>query len=171
MTQYQWADDPEVMRARVAAKVRRGLWINTLIWMPLFLAFLALSIYYIAGRIMDFETGGTGFLFYLVIGLAILFGFQGFQSVLDLLGSPKEQEGFVTRRWSRSDSFVIKSHYIRLDKQILRIERAYHGDIVEGDYLRVVFYPHSAVVIHVERVAAPEGERYVPARPATPPRR
>ncbi len=161
MTQQQWANDPDVMRAMAAARVRRGLWMNTLLWMPLFVLFFGLFIFFLADRIFDYGKGSTGFLIFVVGVMAALFGFQGFQSLFDLLSSPREREGFVTRRWARSDSFVLKSHYIRMDKQILRIERAFHDDIKEGDYVKITYYHHSAVVIHADRLPPPEGERYV----------
>jgi hypothetical protein len=62
----------------------------------------------------------------------------------------------------------MRSHYIRLDgSEIFRIDNLYHGEAKAGDYVRIRYYPRSAVVIELERVeldeeelkAALEGER------------
>lgn len=168
MTQ-QWASDPEVLLALEESRVRRGLWTNTIIWMPLFIVFLGLFLFFLGDLIFDFGKGGTVFLLVIIGGLGGLFGFQGLQSVFDLIGKPRELEGFISRRWARSDSFVLKSHYIRMDKNIIRIERAFHGDLQEGDYVRIRYYPHSSVLVHADRIPAPEGQSYVsPDRPSRP---
>lgn len=153
-----WNHDSQLQLAMQEARVRRGLWINTIIWMPIFIIAFALLVFFVADLVLDLDKGGTVFLCVVLAILSGLFGFQGMQSVLDLAGKPKEITGWITRRWARSDSFVIKTHYIRIEKNIFRVERALHGDVEEGDYVRVRFYPHSAVIIEIQKVAPPEGE-------------
>jgi hypothetical protein len=62
----------------------------------------------------------------------------------------------------------MRSHYIRLDgNEIFRIDNLYHGEAKAGDYVRVRYYPRSAVVIELEKIevdrdesaALPEGDR------------
>ncbi len=153
-----WNNDPAVQLALEDARVRRGIWISACIWMPLFLLAAGGFLFFLGDVVFDFGNGGTIFLLVVLGILAVLFGFQGFQSVLDLAGKPAEVTGWVSRRWARSDSFVMRSHYIRLDSHIFRIDRVFHADVQEGDYISVRYYPHSAVVIHVEKAPIPEGE-------------
>jgi hypothetical protein len=61
----------------------------------------------------------------------------------------------VTRRWARSDSFVIKTHYIRLEQKILRGDQLILDGIREGDWVEATYYPHSAVLVSVEKRDAP----------------
>ena len=81
---------------------------------------------------------------------------RAIQSALDYFGDPKVATGRVTRRWARSDSLVVKTHYIRLDKQILRGDQLILDGIREGDYVEATFYPHSAVLLWVEKKDPPE---------------
>jgi hypothetical protein len=75
------------------------------------------------------------------------------QATLDLAGEPREKMAEVTRRWTRSDSLVMKSHYIRLEGgEILRGNVILFDGIEPGDHVKVLYYPHSAVVIDLEKV-------------------
>ena len=102
------------------------------------------------------DHGGTWFLVIVLLVLTVLFGFQSVQSFLDYIGDPRVESGFVTRRWSRSDSLVIKAHYMRLGKMILRGDQMVLDGIREGDYVEATFYPHSAVLVWVEKKEPPE---------------
>ena len=64
----------------------------------------------------------------------------------------------MTRRWSRSDSLVMRSHYLRLGKRILRGDVDLLANIKEDDWVEVTFYSHSAVIVWVEKAVPPEGE-------------
>ena len=97
--------------------------------------------------------------------LTVLFGFQTIQSFLDYFGDPRVSTGFVGRRWSRSDSLVIKAHYIRLNKLILRGDQMVLDGIREGDYVEATYYPHSAVLVWVEKKEPPEGAAEAAKKP------
>lgn len=153
-----YSDDPLIQRELAHSKIRRGLWLNSLLWMPLFLITAAALIYFAIDVFFGLDRGGTVFLLFVLGFLALLFGFQGIQSVLDLRAQPARMEGFVTRRWAKSDSLVMRTHYIRLGrKHIFRIDKLLHGDAKEGDYVSIEYYPHSAVVLQLDRMEAPEG--------------
>lgn len=153
-----WNNDADVQMALQESRVKRGLWINTFLWMPFFLAGLGLFIFFFLDVVLDLDRGGTVFLLFVLGILTVLFGFQGLQSVFDLFGKPKELSGWITRSWARSDSFVIKTHYIRIEKHIFRVDKLLHGDVDAGDYVKVRYYPHSAVIIQIDKVPPPEGE-------------
>jgi len=152
-----WADDPELGRELAIQAARRRLLRSVILWMPLFLAAAAGTIFFFADvAVRDREHGGTWVLVTILGLFAVLFGFQAFQALLDYLGSPRTERGPVTRRWARSDSFVMRTHYMRLGKHILRGDVLLLVEIKEGDYVEATFYPHSAVLVWVERATPPE---------------
>jgi hypothetical protein len=155
------------MRAR---SVRGKLLRSAIIWGPLFLITLAGTLFYTADILfMDRENGGTWVLVTIVAILAVLFGFQAVQSVLDFFEKPRTERGYVTRRWARSDSLVVRSHYMRLERKILRGDAFLLAEIKEGDYVEATFYPHSAVLVWVEKRPEPgkpgPGETPTPGHP------
>jgi hypothetical protein len=104
--------------------------------------------------------------------VTFLFGYQSIQTLRDLAADPQTVEGDVMRRWTKRDAFVAKSHYVTVNKSIFRIPVDAYMDIIKGDTIRIVAYPHTGTVVEVERLKreekpepeeAPEPE----ARPAT----
>lgn len=150
-----WHEDPEVRRQLRSRGARAGLIRTTVIWMPFFVVAGAAFLFFLGDRVL----GGDRGTWFLVVVLAIattLFGFQGLQAVFDLFGHPREETGEVTRRWSRSDSLVLRSHYIRLDSgQILRGNVLLLDGIKQGDLVKVIYYPHSAVIIDIAKEPPP----------------
>lgn len=153
-----WRDDPEIVAEVKRRGVRAGLIRSALLWTPLFLISAGAFIFFFIDTVFGLGYGGTWFLLVVLGVLAVLFGFQASQSLLDLRAAPVDTKGYVTRRWSRSDSLVMRSHYIRLENQILRGDAVQLADIKEGNYVAVTYYPHSAVIVWVEKAAEPEDE-------------
>lgn len=165
-----WEDDPEIQKQLRARSVRGKLLRSAIIWGPLFLLALAGTVFYTVDILfMDRENGATWVLVTILAILTILFGFQAIQSVLDLFDKPRTESGYVTRRWARSDSLVVRSHYMRLENKILRGDAFLLAEIKEGNYVEATFYPHSAVLVWVEKRPEPEkpeaGESSPPGRP------
>ena len=153
-----WQDDPELARLSYKGSVRGRLLRSVLIWGPFFVVALGALLFFTFDRaFLGGDHGGTWFLVIVLAILTVLFGFQTIQSLLDLLGEPKVTAGFVGRRWARSDSIVIKAHYIRLGNLILRGDQFVLDGIREGDYVEATYYPHSAVLVWVEKQEPPEG--------------
>ena len=127
-----WDDDPEVQRALRERSARVSILRSAILWMPLFLVMFGALVYFF----IDVVTGGeqgTVFLLVVLSVLSLLFGFQALQAVLDLAGKPHRETQLVTRRWSRNDSFVMRTHYIRLESgQILRGDKAMLNEIDAG---------------------------------------
>ncbi len=150
-----WQTDPYLARLEKERRARNNVIRTAVIWMPLFLLVFAGLVWAVFDRVTG---GGTSTWFLVgVLGIiSFLFGFQGIQALRDLIGGERTVTGQVTRRWTRRDSFVLKSHYIRLDnKQIFLIDDAFHGDVREGDLVEVRHYPHTSVVIDCERLEQP----------------
>ena len=154
-----WQDDPEIVRANQRAQVRGRLLRSTLIWGPPFLASAAALLFFGFDRAFGGpDYGSTWFLVIVLTVFTGLFGFQAIQSLLDYIGEPEVSTGFVTRRWARSDSLVMRTHYVRVGKQILRGDVVLLDGIHEGDYVEATFYPHSAVLLWIDKKEAPKAE-------------
>jgi len=149
-----WQDDPELEQQRYEHGVRNGIIRTAILWTPLFVITAAAFVYFL----IDMLTGGNNGTIFLLAVLALfgtLFGFQSIQSLLDLRSSPVQTESTVTRRWARTDSFVMRSHYIKLaTKQILRGDVIVLDGIQEGDRVLARYYPHTAVLVSVEKLPA-----------------
>ena len=152
-----WNDDPEIQRKIQEGAVRGRLLRSTLLWGPPFLIAAGAWLFFSFDRILGgSEFGSTWFLVVVLTILTLLFGFQAIQSFMDYVGKPEVRSGFVTRRWARSDSLVMRTHYVRVDRMILRGDQVILDGIKEGDYVEASFYPKSAVLIWVEKREAPE---------------
>ena len=172
----------EVEVSRRERDVRNGILRSAIIWTPFFIASLGGFLFFLADEL----TGGDRGSWFLVIILGIfsfLFGSQSIQALADLFGKPREMEGQVTRRWARNDSIVLRTHYVRIDSQILRGEKLILDPIKTGDRVEARYFPHSGVLIWLEKVEAPAVEEPAaaevtdveasaaepePAEPATP---
>ena len=154
-----WEDDPLIQKAQQERRIRNGLIRSAVLWTPLFLVIGGLFAFFLGDMLFGSQRG-TWFLVVVLGILTFLLGYQSIHNVLDLAHGDAELTGYVTRRWSRSDSVVFRSHYIRVNtNKIFRIDRLFHGDVKEGDYVRVRYYPRSAIVIECEKVPDPEAEQ------------
>lgn len=144
--------DPLIQRAHQERRARNSIVRSAVIWLPLFAVTGGALVYFFIDKVTG-GTQGTWFLLVVLSILTFLFGYQGIHALLDLLHGEATTEGLVVRRWARTDSLVMRSHYIRLDnKEIFRIDNLYHGEAKAGDYVRIRYYPRSAVVIELERL-------------------
>lgn len=150
-----WQDDPEFQAARRLHQVRSGLLRTAIIWTPLFALALFGFVFYLVDTATGGHHGGTWVLVVILGLFALLFGFQAIQAILDLAGAPKQQTGVVQRRWARRDSFILQSHYMRLDGRILRGDRFILDEVHERDYVQVTFYSHSNIIVSVEKLPPP----------------
>jgi len=162
-----WEQDSDLMALQMRNHARFRLRRSAIIWTPLFVVAGAALVFFTFDRLFfGGDRGGTWFLVVVLSIFTLLFGFQSIQALLDLFGEPKTMTGQVIRRWSRTDSLVVRSHYIRMDtKQIFQVDRTLHGDVAQGDWLKLEYYPHSAILIGVEKLPPPEN----PNDPATAP--
>jgi hypothetical protein len=151
-----WQDDPEIQAEMRRNRVRNQILRSAIIWSPFFVAAaLGLLFFLIDRAFLGGGHGGTWVLVIVLLVLTVLFGTQSIQSALDLFGKPHTERGRVTRRWSKSDSFVVKSHYMRLGTKIFRGDAYLLADIRENDEVEATYYPHSALLIWVEKLQAP----------------
>ena len=158
MPTNEWLDDPEIQAQLRARSVRNGILRSAILWTPFFVAALGAFLFFLFDQIID---GGRGTVFLVIVlaALSTLFGFQSIQAIADLFGEPKLLSGVVLRRWSKMDSLVMRTHYLRIEKTILRGDADLLGGVNAGDRVEVRFYRHSAVVIGLKTLEkAPERE-------------
>lgn len=143
------SNDP-TKKAQEEQMARSALVRTAVIWTPLFALSGGALLYFLAGQLFDFGNG-TWFLVVVLSILSFLFGYQAIGALRDLAGGTAEMRGIVTKRWSRSDSIVMRTHYIRIEGKIFRINKLLHGDVKQGDEVSIRFYPASMLVVSLER--------------------
>jgi len=90
--------------------------------------------------------------------VTFLFGYQSIQTLRDLSTKPGTFEGPIARRWTKRDGFVVKTHYVAVNKAIFRIPVESYLDLKPGDVVRIEAYPHTGLVLRCERTGRPEPE-------------
>ncbi len=124
-----WQDDPEIQQQMRLRSVRGRLLRSTIIWGPLFLATLAGTLFYAADILfLDRENGGTWVLVTILGILAVLFGFQAIQSLLDFFDKPRVESGYVTRSPLPSDRRVQIIALTDFGRKAFRTMAERHGD-------------------------------------------
>jgi hypothetical protein len=91
--------------------------------------------------------------------LTLLFIYQATQALRDLRSPLLRTEGVVTRRWSRMDFFVTRSHYIAIGRKIFNLPAADWYQVEENAQIALLHYPHTGTVARVERIPKPPAER------------
>ncbi len=126
---------------------------DAVIYTPIFLLCAAVLLLMVVGVIDRAIVGMV-----LLAIVTFLFGYQSIQTLRDLRERPRPFEGAVARRWTKRDGFVVKSHYVAVNKAIFRIPVDAYMDVKTGDSVRIEAYPHTGLVLHCERIARPEPE-------------
>ncbi len=160
------ADDTALRQARV----RRTILRTAVMWTPVF-AVVAVMFVYFVFRLL-FLGGGQGATWFLVIVLGLfgfLFGAQAIPALMDIYGAPADLEGKVSRQWSRSDSVFWRTFYVRIGKKILRGAPELLIGLRPGTPVTVTYYPHTAIVITLERSAVDEEPPTAPPEEPEPP--
>jgi hypothetical protein len=143
--------------------LRRGIMRSAAIWTPLFLALIGLWVFFLWDRLAGPEYGSTWFLMVVLTIFGVLFGVQSISALRDLLGKPREESGIVSRQWTKRDSFVWKSYYIRMGRRILRGDEELLGSIRAGDHVQARFFTHSAILIDLTKLEPPAQPEPEPA--------
>jgi hypothetical protein len=155
--------------------IRRRILRTALLTTPVFIALAGAWVFFLWDRITGPSYGSTWFLVVLISLFTTLFGVQSVSALRDLFGKAREETGIVGRKWSKRDSLVFKSYYIRIERKILRGDRDVLDGIRAGDFIELRYYPHSALLVSVrklEKPEAPEEEQEGPPKPELPaPRR
>ncbi|MGB6894647.1 MAG: hypothetical protein WBF37_01700 [Dehalococcoidia bacterium] len=133
------------------------IWSGVL-YTPFFLAALAGAGVLIRSLADDFE-GGTVVGVAIVGVVALLTGYQSIQALRDLFTKPVETRGVVERKWSRSDFFVARSHYVMVKRNVFHIEPFEFVEVELGDTVSVIHYPHTSTVESLTVAERGEGER------------
>lgn len=180
--------DPILAEQARQRTIRKRILRSGLFWTPLFLICGGALIFFFIDRLLGLDNGGTWFLVVVLSLFTALTGSQSIQAIADLAGSPQTSVGEVRRRWSKLDSFVMRTHYIRLESTILRGDTALLDGIRTGDKVTARYYKHSGVLISISKlepveeapvappvseppaVASPGPAWPAPAEPLDPPR-
>lgn len=136
---------------------------DAIVYTPIFLLCAAVLLLMVIGVIDRAIVGMV-----LLAVVTFLFGYQSVQTLRDLGERPRLFEGSVTRRWTKRDGFVVKSHYVAVNKAIFRIPVDAYMDVKTGDSVRIEAYPHTGLVLRCERTGRPEPEAPEPKAETQP---
>jgi len=153
-----WSTDPQLQEEILEQGLRGGLVRTAVIWTPITLVLAGCFAFFAYDEATGGDRGSWFFVGILTIATAVT-GTLALSAWRDLRAEPATIEGYVRRVWTKTDSFIVKTHYIKIDKQILRVDRMLHGEIAEGDYIRVDFYKHSTIVIRVTKLPDPARQK------------
>jgi hypothetical protein len=108
--------------------------------------------------ILIVRTGNAAFItlsFVAVVGL--LLAYQVVQHVRDFGARLAETDGTVIRKWKRADLIIAwDSYYLTVDRTVFRVRPEDWIHIDEGQYVKVVHFPHTLTVVSVH--SAPRAE-------------
>jgi len=130
---------------------------DAIIYTPIFVLCAAVLLLMVVGVIDRAIVGMV-----LLAIVTFLFGYQSVQTLRDLRERPRQFEGAVARRWTKRDGFVVKSHYVAVNKAIFRIPIDAYMDVKTGDSVRIEAYPHTGLVLRCERTGRSEPEAPAP---------
>jgi hypothetical protein len=82
---------------------------------------------------------------------------EAWHALRDLVSRPVTTRGQVRRIFSKPRfAFFGKVHYMFVDKQMFEVDVVAAMELREGDEVEVVHWPHTGVIVTVERVAGVE---------------
>lgn len=144
----------------IGSSARAAVIREAVLYTPLFVASVIVALLGFAG-VWD-----LGILPYIMLVLALLFGYLSTQALRDLRHSPVTTRGVVTRIWSKRDVLVSKSYYISVERTIFKVPLPVYYDLreeakrlrdaeLDDEYrieVAVTHYPHTSIVESVERL-------------------
>ena len=136
------------------AAAHRAVVRAALIYTPLFIAGIALTVVSAAGTL------NAGIVLTIIeAGVTILFGYQSIQALRDLGADLVRTEGVIARRWSKMDLFITRSHYISVNRNIFRLPVEDWYNLAEDDIVAVTHYPHTGSVASIEKTGEAKPKR------------
>lgn len=159
-----WQEDPEIRAAQHYRSVRMGILRSAVLWTPLFIVAFGSLLFFGYDRITGPNHGSTWFLVMLLSFFSLLLGYQSYQALGDLRAEPDVFAGEVTRRWSRRDGMVLKTHYVRIENTILRGTDELLSDVHTGDKVEARFFKRSGALLAITVTEKNEEARKTPAR-------
>jgi hypothetical protein len=146
-----------------AQRARRGI-IRSAIWTtPVFIVSAAAAVFLLSGSI-----GGSASLwvaFALTALLALLSGVLSLSAWRDLFAEPQDTEGYIDRKWTKSDLFVFRAHYVMVGKRVFRVRKDIYHDMPDiGDRVYLNHFPHTNALVRWRHVDTPPPREAISAR-------
>ena len=135
-------------------QARKGI-VRSIAWAtPLLITSLSVSVFILMlaldGRTSLWVTFGITSIVSLLSGVTAMAAWR------DLFSEPRDTEGFINRKWTKSDVFIFRGHYIRVGKRIFRIRKhTYEAMPKEGQGIYLRHYPYTNTVVHWEKIKSP----------------
>jgi len=152
-----------------AKRAKRGI-VRSAIWLtPVFIVSTAAAVFLLSDSV-----GGSASLwvaFALTALLALLSGVSALGAWRDLFAEPRDTEGVILRKWTKSELFVFRGHYIMVGKRVLRVRKDTYRDMPDaGDRIYLNHYPHTNALVRWQHIdTPPPREATAPATPLAAP--
>ena len=128
------------------SRARRTVVRSALVWVPLFVLFVALAVYLLVRTLTVSDGAWVGFV---IAGLmALLTSSQVFPALRDLRAEPIETEGMITHKGSKADTLIFRRHYATVGKRVFPVRKdvwELMPGVSERIYLRHL--PHTNTLI------------------------
>lgn len=131
-------------------RARRGVIRDAILYTPLLLAGLGLLAWMLVVRLFG-EREPSWVLFGVVAAVTLLVGFMSQAALRDLMTGTQDVSGPITKKWRRTDSLFVRSHYFAVGGKILHVNTVDWHLHDEGDSVTVRYYPRTGAVSSVER--------------------
>ena len=134
------ATEQQILRAR------RSIMRSTTVWLPIFSLFAAGAVFFLVRALTDDAGAWVGFA---ILGLIALLMLPLLVAALqDLRAAPIETEGPLTRKWSKSDFFIVRGYYVLLGKRVFRVDKTTWLSLPEPPgRVHLLHYPHTNTLI------------------------
>ena len=134
-----------------ADRARGGVIRDAIIYTPLMLGGLGLLLWMLAVRIFT-DREPSWVLFGVVAAVTTLVTFMAQAALRDLATGTTDVSGPITKKWRRTDSLFVRSHYFAVGGKILHVNTVDWHLHDEGDNVVVRYYPRTGSVSSVERI-------------------
>ncbi|PZC43090.1 MAG: hypothetical protein DK306_002156 [Chloroflexi bacterium] len=143
-------------------KARRQIIRSTLIWLPIFVLFASIAVFFLVRALTEESGAWIGFA---IVGLIALLTMPLLIAALqDLRAAPIETEGQLARKWRKSDFLIAKAHYVMVGKRVFRLDS--HTWLQMPDVparVHVLHYPHTNTLVDWRRSESDEEVGPAPA--------
>ena len=136
------------------ARARRNVIRGAILWTPFFVLFAALAV---SSLVRALDESGTAWVTFALTGLlALVTGDSAFAALRDLFAEPIETEGEISRKWIRSDLFIMRGRYVLVGTRAFRLRKTIFQTMPEvGRRVRCLHYPHSNALMSWSAVEEP----------------
>jgi hypothetical protein len=146
-------------------RARRSVLRSMFVWTPIFTLVASVSVFFLVRAI----TGDAGaWIGFGILGLIALLTLPlAVAALRDIRADPIATDGPIGRKWTKSDLFVFRGHYLIIGRRVFRVDKRDWLAIPDaGDRVYLRHFPHTNTVIAWESASRMEAAADAEVRPA-----